>query len=183
MSWSIESSREARLTPAEVYRFYADPSTWGSWGHNTKWARADGPVVEGATVHVKAGYGKVYPVLIRRAMPDRFVECEVRPRGMVVVNTYQVEPIADGVRIRHGIEVSGRIARLTKLLQLDKLYTRLLAKEISRLVELATREPADRNRAGSARPELAPHPDPTAPRAGPADDSMNSSRFPTGSAQ
>jgi hypothetical protein len=137
MSWAIEASAEAPLSPEEVFAYYLEPSTWGSWGHNTKWARARGPVVEGATVDVKAGYGKVYPVLVRKLEPDRYIECEVRPPGMVVVNRYAVEPSEQGVRVRHGIEVSGRVAGLTKAMQLDKLYTRLLRNEISRLIALA----------------------------------------------
>jgi len=56
---------------------------------------------------------------------------------MVVINRYAVEPSERGVRITHGIEVSGRVARLAKAMQLDKLYTRLLKKEISRLIALA----------------------------------------------
>jgi hypothetical protein len=137
MTWSIESVREAELSPAEVFRFYADPETWGSWGHNTKWAKATGPLVEGGTVDVKAGYGRVYPVLIRRLQTDRFIECEVRPPGMTVVNGYEVVPAGAGVRLRHTIAVSGRFAGVAKLLQFDKLYTRLLEKETRRLVELA----------------------------------------------
>lgn len=137
MSWAIEAAAEAPLSPAEVFAYYVEPSTWGKWGHNTKWARARGPVVEGATVDVKAGYGKVYPVLIRKLERDRYIECEVRPPGMVVVNRYAVEPSEHGVRVRHCIEVSGRVAGLTKAMQLDKLYTRLLRKEISRLIALA----------------------------------------------
>ena len=137
MSWSIEASAEARLSPADVFAYYVEPSTWGKWGHNTRWARARGPVVEGATIDVKAGYGKVYPVLVRKIEQDRYIECVVRPPGMVVVNRYAVEPSGGGVRIRHGIEVSGRIAGLTRAMQLDKLYTRLLRKEIRRLIALA----------------------------------------------
>ena len=142
MSWTIEASHEAPLAPADVFGYYLDPSTWGKWGHNTKWARARGPVVEGATVDVKAGYGKVYPVLVRKLKRDRYIECEVRPPGMVVVNRYAVEPSELGVRIRHGIEVSGRVAGLTKALRLDKLYTQLLMKEISRLIALAQADAA-----------------------------------------
>jgi Polyketide cyclase / dehydrase and lipid transport len=140
LQWSIESVREAALTPAEIFRFYVDPSTWGEWGHNTRWARADGPVVKGAHVDVKAGYGRVWPVLIRELVSDRYVECEVRPPGMLVVNRYEVQPVDGGVRLRHGIEVSGPLARVTKLLRFDRLYRRLLAKEIRRLIELATAE-------------------------------------------
>jgi polyketide cyclase/dehydrase/lipid transport protein len=140
MSWAIESERTAPLSPADVFRFYRDPSTWGAWGHNTKWARVEGAVEEGATVHVKAGYGKVYPVLVRKMIADRYIECEVRPPGMLVVNSYALEPVPSGVRIRHRIEVSGRFAGISKAIGLDKLYTRLLKTETGRLVELALKE-------------------------------------------
>jgi hypothetical protein len=138
MDWSIESVREAALTPADVFRFYVDPATWGTWGHNTRWARADGPVVEGATVDVKAGYGKVYPVLIDRLIPDRLVRCVIRPPGMTVTNTYELEAVERGVRIRHTITVAGPFARVTRLLLFPRLYRRLLDKEITKLVRLVT---------------------------------------------
>lgn len=140
MAWSIESVHEAALTPSEIYRFYANPSTWGRWGHNTRWARATGPIVEGAIVDVKAGYGTVYGVRLLRVVPDRLVVCEVRPVGMLVTNSYEVEPSAAGVRIRHTIRVDGRLAGLTRLLQLPRLYRGLLDKEIRRLVALASGE-------------------------------------------
>ena len=48
MSWSMTSIRDAKVDAADVYRFYADPTTWGDWGHNTKWGRPTGPVEPGA---------------------------------------------------------------------------------------------------------------------------------------
>jgi hypothetical protein len=137
VSWSIAATADAKLAPGEIFALYSDPSTWGDWGHNTRWARARGPVAEGSTVDVKAGYGKVYPVLIRRVVPDHLIECEVRPPGLLVVNRYIVEGIGDGSRIRHEIGVSGRLASLTRVLGFPRLYTRLLRKEISKLVDLA----------------------------------------------
>jgi uncharacterized protein YndB with AHSA1/START domain len=76
----IESARDAAVAPADVFRLYADPSTWSEWGHNAKWARADGPLVEGGTVDVKAGYGKVYPCHIRSLVDGRslVLECDRR---------------------------------------------------------------------------------------------------------
>jgi hypothetical protein len=139
MRWAIEATRTTDLQPSEIFAFYADPTTWGAWGHNTRWARSDDPVVAGATVEVKAGYGTVYRVRVREVVPDRRVVCEVRPVGMTVVNTYEVEPSAGGSRIRHAIEVSGPLARPTKLLRFDALYTRWLRREIRSLVELAAR--------------------------------------------
>lgn len=62
MTWSVEHVRVAKVQPDEVFRSYIDPSTWPRWGHNTRWARLEGPYVEGATVLVRAGYEKVWPV-------------------------------------------------------------------------------------------------------------------------
>ena len=88
MTWIIESVRDAAVAPADIFRLYTDPSTWPAWGHNAKWAGADGPLVEGGTVDVKAGYGKVYRCLIRRLVAGRVIEIEVRPPLMKVIQTF-----------------------------------------------------------------------------------------------
>jgi hypothetical protein len=137
MSWSIESVRGAELTPADVFRFYTDPSTWSAWAHNTRAAYADGPVVEGATVHVEAGYRKTWDVLVRRLDPDHFIETEVRPPGLIVIQRFEVEPTGSGVRIRHEIEVSGKAAGFTGL-TLKPFYRRMLEQETSSLVRAAS---------------------------------------------
>ena len=136
MSWSIESVRDAELTPADVFSLYTDPSTWSSWGHNTRGARADGPLVEGSIVRVQAGYRRTWDVLVRRLDPDRFIETEVRPPGLTVVQRFELEPTESGVRIRHEIEVSGKAAGFTGL-TLKPIYRRWLEKETRRLVEVA----------------------------------------------
>ena len=136
--WTIRSSAEAPVPPERIFAFYTDPTTWGSWGHNTRWGRARGPVVEGSIVDVKAGYGKVYPVLMRRVVQDRYVECEIRPPGMLVETTFSVEPSDAGSRIEHTISVSGTFSGITKLIRLDRLYTKLLQKEIAKLIALAS---------------------------------------------
>ena len=35
MSWSMESTHEAAVAAPDVFRCYADPTTWGQWAHNT----------------------------------------------------------------------------------------------------------------------------------------------------
>ena len=134
MTWSVEQVRIANVRPDEVFRYYTDPSTWPRWGHNTRWARLEGPYVEGATVLVRAGYEKVWPVRVLRVVPDHLVVNEVRPVGLVVINTFEVTPVDGGSQLRHGIDVSGRFARFYGLF-LPALYRRLLAKETRRLVD------------------------------------------------
>ena len=138
MSWTIERTHEAALTPSQVFRFYGDPSTWGSWGHNTRWARAIGPLVEGTIVEVKARFGSVLPVRLISVVPDRSVVFELHPFGIPVTNSYEVEPSTIGVRIRHSIQIGGRLAGLLSPLQLQRLYRRVLDNEIRRLVALAS---------------------------------------------
>jgi hypothetical protein len=137
--WTIRSSAQAPVPPGAIFAFYVDPTTWGSWGHNTRWGRARGPipVEEGSIVDVKAGYGKVYPVLMRRVVADRYVECEIHPPGMLVETTFSVEPADGGSRVEHTITVSGRFAGITKRIRLDRLYTKLLRREIASLIALA----------------------------------------------
>ena len=141
MSWTIESVREAELAPTDVFGLYTDPSTWGSWAHNTRAAHADGPVVEGAIVHVDAGYRKTWDVLMRRLDPDHFIETEVRPPGLIVIQRFEVQPTESGVRIRHEIEVSGKAAGFTGL-TLKPFYRRMLEQETSSLIEYAQRAEA-----------------------------------------
>jgi hypothetical protein len=157
MSWTIETVREADVEPAAVFALYADPSTWSRWGHNATQAHADGPLVEGGTVDVRANYRTVYHCLIRRLEPGRALELVVRPALMTIVNSYEVEPTISGARIRHAFEVSGPIAGLTKRLGLDRMYQRRLNDEVAAVIRIArdpsAPEPADRSTAPVSLPE------------------------------
>ena len=138
MTWTIESVRDAAVTPADVFRLYADPATWSQWGHNATWARADGPLVQGGTVDVRAGYGRVYECEIRRLVPGRVLVLEARPPLIRVIQTYEVGPAPGGVRIRHALEISGPLSGPMRLFRVDRVYQGWLEKEVGRLIELAT---------------------------------------------
>ena len=138
MSWSIEAVREAQVAPEAVFALYADPATWSAWGHNASWARADGPLVEGGSVDVRANYGKVYPCRIRRLVPDRALELVVRPPGMTIVNVYEVEPTAaGGSRIHHAFRIEGPMGMVARLLGLGRVYTRKLEAEVEAVARMA----------------------------------------------
>lgn len=137
MTWMIETVRDADVAPADVFRLYADPSTWSDWGHNATWARADGPLVEGGTVDVRANYGKVYRCRIRRLAADHALVLEARPPLLTVIQTYEVEARPDGARVRHALELSGGLSGLLRLGGAAWLYQRLLNREVAKLIELA----------------------------------------------
>ena len=136
MGWMIESIQEADVDAAAVFALYADPSTWSTWGHNATWAEAEGPLVEGGIVRVRAGYGTVYRCRIRRFEPDHALELVVKPALLTIINVYEVEPTGRGCRVRHAFEVSGPIAGVARL-GLARAYQRQLVAEVADVIRIA----------------------------------------------
>ena len=137
MAYAIEATREAAIDPAAVWALYMDPSTWSAWGHNVRWARAEGPLVEGGTVDVRPKYPVTYHCRILRLVPERLLRIEVRPIGMHIVNVYEIEPIDGGSRIRHAFEMSGPLSESVRWLGVARLYRSSLDDEIRHCVEYA----------------------------------------------
>jgi Polyketide cyclase / dehydrase and lipid transport len=155
VGWTIEHVQEADVEPAAVFALYADPATWNRWGHNATWARADGPLVEGGIVDVRANYGTVYHCRIRRLEANRALELVVKPAGLTIVNVYQVAPAAGGSRIRHAFEISGPISGLVRPF-LAGVYTRLLEKEVRDVARMAADPNDPRLRRGEPAPVTRP---------------------------
>jgi uncharacterized protein YndB with AHSA1/START domain len=139
MTWLIESVQTAQVDPEAVFRLYADPSTWVSWGHNATRARSDGPLAEGGLVYVRANYGRDYPCRIRRFEPGRALELEVRPPFFVVINIYEVEPAGSGARVRHALEFSGPLSVPMRRVGIPRIYRRQLAEEVAKVIALAVK--------------------------------------------
>jgi hypothetical protein len=138
MGWTIEATAEAPVPPEAVFALYMAPDTWSRWGHNATWARAIGPVAEGSTIEVRAGYGKVYPCRVRRLEPDHALELVVKPPGMTIINVYQVSPSASGgSRIRHAFEISGPMGMVSRFIGLGRVYRRKLEAEVAAVGRMA----------------------------------------------
>lgn len=137
MSYTIEATREAAVDPAAVFALYMDPSTWSAWGHNVRWARSDGPLVEGGNVDVRPKYPVTYHCRVLRIVPDRLLRIEVRPIGMTIVNVYEIEPMNGGSRVRHAFEMSGPLSVLLRWMGIARLYRASLDDEIRHCLELA----------------------------------------------
>ena len=141
MTWMIESTQVADVDPDAVFRLYADPSTWVSWGHNATRAWSDGPLVEGGIVRVRANYGRDYPCRIRRFEPGRALELEVRLPLLFIVNVYEVEPAGSGARIRHALEFSGPLSVPMRRVGIPRIYRRQLDEEVGKVIALAKASP------------------------------------------
>ena len=137
MGYTIEATQEAAVEPAAIWALYMAPSTWSVWGHNVRWARADGPLVEGGTVEVRPKYPVTYRCRILRLVPDSLLRIEVKPVGLRIVNVYEVEPVDGGSRIRHAFEISGPMSGPLKWLGVARLYRSSLQDEIRHCVEMA----------------------------------------------
>jgi hypothetical protein len=137
MGYTIEATREAAIGPASVFALYMDPSTWSVWGHNVRWARAEGPLVEGGVVDIRPKYPVTYHGRILRLVPGRLLRIEVRPIGMTTINVYEVNPSGDGSSIRHAIEMSGPLSRPIRWLGVARAYQASLGDEIGHLIECA----------------------------------------------
>ncbi len=137
MTWTIESTREAAVAADAVFALYADPRTWGRWGHNATWAEAEGTLEVDGIVRVRAGYGTVYRCRVRRFEPGRALELVVKPAGLTIVNRYQVEPVGTGCKVRHAFDVSGPLAAVTRPF-LSGMYRRKLDAEVEAVIRLAS---------------------------------------------
>jgi hypothetical protein len=137
MAYTIEATRVAAVAPAAIFTLYMDPSTWSVWGHNVRWARSEGPLVEGGTVDIRPAYPVTYHCRILRLVPDSLLRIQVKPFGMTIVNVYEIAPIDRGSRIRHAFEVSGPLSGPLRWLGVARLYRKSLDDEIRHCVELA----------------------------------------------
>jgi len=70
---------------------------------------------------------------------------------MKVINTYEVEPTASGSRVRHALEISGPLTRITKLIRLDRVYQGWLDKEVGKMIEMASARSGGHPIEGGAR--------------------------------
>jgi len=137
VGYTIEAIREAAVDPAAIFALYMDPATWSAWGHNVRWARSDGPLVEGGTVDVRPKYPVTYHCRVLRIVPERLLRIEVRPVGMTIVNVYEVEPIDGGSRIRHAFEMWGPLSEILRWLGVARAYRSSLDDEIRHCIEFA----------------------------------------------
>jgi hypothetical protein len=137
MAWYMRSRRPVAASPDVVYRFYADPSTWGRWAHNTRRASTEQAVRDGTPVRVQDGFWYTWTVRATDVEPGRHVTYVNQLPGVTITSSYDVQPTRDGSVIDHVIEMRGRWEIAYRPLQ--PLYGRLLRLETRRLAELAER--------------------------------------------
>lgn len=137
MAWFMRSRRSVAASPETIYRFYADPSTWKDWAHNTRGATGEPVAADGAPVQVTDGFRHIWTVHSADVVPGRHVTYVNELPGVTITSSYDVASVPEGCTIDHVIEMRGRWELAYRPLQ--PLYGHLLNLETARLKELAER--------------------------------------------
>jgi hypothetical protein len=138
MAWYMRSRRRVAASPDTIFRFYADPSTWGRWAHNTRRASSEQAVRDGTPVRVQDGFWHSWTVRAGDVDPGRHITFVNQLPGVTITSSYDVQPTPGGAVIDHVIEMRGRWEIAYRVLQ--PLYGHLLRLETRRLAELAERD-------------------------------------------
>ena len=138
MAWYMRSTRSVAASPETVYRYYADPSTWGDWAHNTRGASGAPVAADGAPVKVTDGFRHTWTVRATGVVTGRRVTYVNQLPGVTISSSYDVHPAPEGCAIVHVIEMRGRWEIAYRPLQ--PLYGHLLDLETKRLKGLAERD-------------------------------------------
>ena len=137
----MDNTYDAAVDPADVFRYYADPATWGQWAHNTAWGRGPAVLERGSKIQVRVkSYPWTYTVRVRALDPGRRMVTEVRPFGVVITSTYEVQATPTGSRLHHTISLAGPLEVLYKGVRGQ--YSRMLVEETRKVAELAANGPA-----------------------------------------
>jgi polyketide cyclase/dehydrase/lipid transport protein len=106
--WSTEHSIEATTTPEEIWKLWADVSSWPEWNGDIERIELEGPFASGSRI-VMAPIGQE-PIELRIAeanAPELFVD-EADFGEVVVRTTHRVEPVGgQRSRITYRMEITG----------------------------------------------------------------------------
>lgn len=138
-SWSVQGTADVEASRSDVWRRYADPGTWPDWAHSTVAAALDGPLVIGATVRVTPTRGPVQRVRVAAVEPERRLSTTLILPGASMSFQYEIEPTAEGCRVRHTVSMVGPLAAAYGLF-MRRANARKLAAETERLADAVRRQ-------------------------------------------
>jgi Polyketide cyclase / dehydrase and lipid transport len=106
--WSTEHSIETTTTPEEIWKLWADVSSWPEWNGDIERIELEGPFAPGSRI-VMAPIGQE-PIELRIAeanAPELFVD-EADLGEVVVRTTHKVEPVGgQRSRVTYRMEITG----------------------------------------------------------------------------
>lgn len=107
--WQFEHSVESKQGSAqEVWKIWSDVENWSQWDPQIEWSRCDGPFEKGSTIELKPrGAPKTQGKITELDPHNSFTITASLGLGTKIVFIHRVEEESRGVRITHGVTISG----------------------------------------------------------------------------
>jgi hypothetical protein len=102
--------------PAEaIWRRWTTVELWPDDDPDCRWAQVDGAFAVGAKGRVKTG-GPAAHFTVTRLEPNRAMCFEIRLPGATMSFPHTAAPVDQGIRLTHGLTITGPLAPLWRLL-------------------------------------------------------------------
>jgi hypothetical protein len=107
--WETTSSLDAAgVTTSQVWtRAYADASSWPRWNGALSSAKLEGPFAVGQRARVRFSSGLRLWFTLQEVEAERLFTDESRLPGGRIGHRHELEPTADGVRLKNTIYIDG----------------------------------------------------------------------------
>lgn len=109
--WSREYSAEADVSPAAIWRAWADVEHWGDWNSDIESIEIDGPFAVGSTIAMTPRGAEPVALRIAEAEPEVLFVDEAEVGEAVVRTTHRIERLAGNrIRVVYHTEITGPAA-------------------------------------------------------------------------
>jgi hypothetical protein len=116
MTFHREHTIVTSASAEAIWRRWTSVELWPEDDPDCRWARISGDYVVGASGQVKTG-GPAARFTVTQLEPHRLMCFEIKLPGAVMSFPHTAEPVAQGIRLTHGITITG---------PLTPLYSRLV---------------------------------------------------------
>lgn len=106
--WKTESSVISKARASTIWKLYTDLKTWKNWDDSLHTSSLEGDFILGAVglLHPK-GAPDAMPFRITAVEPERSFSNQTELPGARLTFFHRLEPVSDGTRITHLVEITG----------------------------------------------------------------------------
>ncbi|MCW2882262.1 MAG: polyketide cyclase/dehydrase and lipid transport [Sphaerisporangium sp.] len=121
--WTFEHTETTTATPSQVWRRYADPTTWPEWDHETESVILEGPFAAGTRGRLKPIGAPAVRFELSTVLPQRqFTDVSRLPLALMTF-AHHLEPLpGGGSRFTHRISITG---------PLTFMFARLIGRKVA----------------------------------------------------
>ncbi len=109
--WSCEYAAETDVSPASIWRIWADVESWGEWNADIESISIDGAFEAGSVITMTPRGGDSVLLRIATAEPNEVFVDVADLGGTLVTTTHRIERLGgDRVRVVYRTEITGPAA-------------------------------------------------------------------------